>query len=188
MAGAERLLDPGYFPKVVVWCPEYPHTPPISHVLSVSHHVSLAPHGWIDCWRHNELGSSTGVADAKDLMSREAPGRDRLFGDRILPQVFVRGDGRAWVAPPDVRPERGLAQFISHGFDVVSRWSANTLGFDCSPLSCNGLAAELETAAGCLFATVEAAIGGARQFAREQPEPGDYYVLEVLEAPFGLRR
>jgi hypothetical protein len=50
------------------------------------------------------------------------------------------------------------------------------------------LAAELETAAGCLFATVEAAIGGARQFAREQPEPGDYYVLEVLEAPFGLRR
>jgi hypothetical protein len=183
MAGAELLLDAGYYPKLVAWRPEYPHTPAISHVLSVSHHISLAPDRWIDGWRHNELGFFNLIADAQALMSRDAAIGYRLFGYRILPQVFIGDDALSWVPPPDVRPEEGLTRFISHGFDVVSRWSSDTLGFDCSPLSCNGLAAEIETSAGCLFATLETAIAGARRFAREQPEPGAYYVLEVLEAP-----
>jgi hypothetical protein len=183
MTGAGRLLDAGYFPKIVTYRPEYPHTPPVSHVLSVSHHISLAPDGWIGRWCHNELGFFNRLADAQDLMSRDGAGRYRLFGYRILPTVFIGDDARSWMTPPDVRPEPGLTRFISHGFDVVSRWSADTLGFDCSPLSCNGLAAEMETTAGCLFPTLETAIDGARQFARQQPEPGDYYVLEVLEAP-----
>jgi hypothetical protein len=33
----------------------------------------------------------------------------------------------------------------------------------------------------CLFPTFDAAIAGAERFAVEQPEPGDYYVVEVLE-------
>ena len=35
----------------------------------------------------------------------------------------------------------------------------------------------------CLFATLQSAIAGAERFAAEQPEPGDYYVVEVLEGP-----
>jgi hypothetical protein len=42
MTAAEPLLGTGYFPKRVAWRPGYPHTPPISHLLSVSHHISLA--------------------------------------------------------------------------------------------------------------------------------------------------
>jgi len=33
----------------------------------------------------------------------------------------------------------------------------------------------------CLFPTLALAIAGAERFAVEQPEPGDYYVVEVLE-------
>ena len=33
----------------------------------------------------------------------------------------------------------------------------------------------------CLFDSLEAAIAGAMRFSIEQPEPGDYYVVEVLE-------
>ena len=187
MTSAGRLLDAGYFPKLVAYRPEYPHTPPVSHVLSVSHHISLAPDGWIGAWRHNELGLFNRIADAQNVIPPADAARYRLFAYRILLQVFVAGEARAWSVPADVQPEPGLEGFVSHGFDAVSRWSADVLGFDCSPLSCNGLAAEMETTDGCLFPTLEAAIAGARQFAREQPEPGSYHVLEVLEAPFARR-
>lgn len=34
----------------------------------------------------------------------------------------------------------------------------------------------------CLFPGLREAIAGAERFAAEQPEPGDYHVVEVLEA------
>ncbi len=55
------------------------------------------------------------------------------------------------------------------------------LGFECSPLSCNEMAAEISANEFCLFRGLNAAIAGAQRFAAEQPEPGDYYVIEVLE-------
>jgi len=89
---------------------------------------------------------------------------------------------RPWQCPADVRPEPVPSDFVCLGFDAVSRSAADVLGFECSPLSCNGLASDTATTDGCLFPTLDAAVGGARQFAREQPEPGDYYVLQVLGA------
>ena len=35
----------------------------------------------------------------------------------------------------------------------------------------------------CLFSSLDAALAGADAFSVEQPEPGDYYVVQVLEAP-----
>jgi len=97
------------------------------------------------------------------------------------------GGVRSWEHPADVRPEPVPPDFVCLGFDAVSRSAADVLGFECSPLSCNGLASETTTTDGCLFPTLEAAVGGARQFAREQPEPGEYYVLQVL-GPSPARR
>jgi hypothetical protein len=33
----------------------------------------------------------------------------------------------------------------------------------------------------CLMKTLEAAVAAARRFSLEEPEPGPYYVVEVLE-------
>lgn len=55
------------------------------------------------------------------------------------------------------------------------------LGFECSPLSCNSMAADYHANEFCLFPSLEAAIIGAERFSIEQPEPGDYYIVEVLE-------
>jgi hypothetical protein len=33
----------------------------------------------------------------------------------------------------------------------------------------------------CLFDSLDSAIAGATRFSIEQPEPGEYYVVEVLE-------
>jgi len=183
MADPGPLLDAGYFPKLVAYRPEYPHPPAVSHVLSVSHHISLAPDGWIETWRHNELGFFNRLADARAIVPPGDAGRYRLFAYRILPQVFVKGEVGSWERPADVRPEPVPADFAVLGFDAVSRFAPDVLGFECSPLSCNGLASETTTTDGCLYPTLEAAIAGARQFAREQPEPGDYYVVQVLGAP-----
>jgi hypothetical protein len=43
------------------------------------------------------------------------------------------------------------------------------------------MASEMPVNEHCLFPTLDAAIAGAVRFAAEQPEPGDYYVVEVLE-------
>ena len=57
----------------------------------------------------------------------------------------------------------------------------SVLGFECSPLSCNSIAGEMGANEYCLFDLLEAAIAGAMRFKIEQPEPGDYYVVAVLE-------
>ena len=80
-----------------------------------------------------------------------------------------------------MQPEPLPAGFTTIGFDSASRSSVSGLSLECSPLSCNGLAAELPVNEHCLFPTLDDAIAGAVRFAVEQPEPGDYYVVEVLE-------
>ena len=35
----------------------------------------------------------------------------------------------------------------------------------------------------CLFPSLEAAMAGAERLSRGEAEPGDYYVIEVLQAP-----
>lgn len=83
--------------------------------------------------------------------------------------------------------EQGLE---SLGFDVVSVSTAGITGpsnrcdylpFDCSPLSCNGMGAEIPVNQWCLLPTIETAISAAIRFAREEPEPGPYVLVEVLK-------
>jgi hypothetical protein len=69
--------------------------------------------------------------------------------------------------------------FISIGFDAVSKSTSDF--FECSPLSCNHMAAQI---AGvnryCLMNTVDEDVELAERFSIDGPEPGPYYVIEVL--------
>lgn len=87
--------------------------------------------------------------------------------------------------PANVNPDPVPPDFRSLGFDSVSRSMESILGFECSPLSCNSMADEIATNAFCLFPTLEDALAGADRFSREQPEPGDYYVVEVMARSAG---
>ena len=87
------------------------------------------------------------------------------------------------VWPEKLQPGPVPETFRRFGFDSVSKSMESILGFECSPLSCNSMADEIPTNAACLFPTLDAALAGADRFSREQPEPGDYYVVEVLEGP-----
>lgn len=136
----------------------------------------------MDSWRHNELGWFNSVGDSLSVVPRERYESFRHFAYRMAPQFHRDGGRLATVLPHDVHPEAIPPDFILRGFDAVSRFADGNL-FEHSPLSCNHVAAELDVNEYCLFSSVDAALAGADLFSLEQPEPGDYYVIQVLEAP-----
>ena len=93
----------------------------------------------------------------------------------MYPSDFSDGVERPLEATPiDVNPLD--ASFESVGYDVVSR--SGTSFFECSPLSCNYLAKEIDTNSYCLVRELDDALALALS-AESRWEPGPYYVLEV---------
>ena len=177
------MILAGYFARRVMPRPQHLNTPGVRDVCSVSECMSPGASDWISAWRHNGLGWFNSPADALSVVPEEQRGRFRLFAYRIHPEVFRARQRSIIDLPADVRPEPIPESFRSIGFDSASKSSAAALSLECSPLSCNEMGAELPVNEHCLFPTLEAAIAGAERFAIEQPEPGDYYVVEVLEGP-----
>jgi hypothetical protein len=177
------MLDAGYFLRRIAPKPDHLAVAGVREICSVSECISPGADNWISAWRHNGLGWFNRVTDAVSVVPEAQRREFRLFAYRMHPEVFRR-DARAPFSPPgDVAPEPMPDGFRSLGYDSASKSSDAGLSLECSPLSCNGLAAELPVNEHCLFPSLDAAIAGAQRFAAEQPEPGDYYVVEVLEGP-----
>jgi hypothetical protein len=177
------MILAGYFARRVAPRPDHLRAPGAREVCSVSECISPGARDWISAWRHNGLGWFNTAADALSVVPDDHRGEFRLFAYRMYPEVF-RARQRAIIDwPSDVRPEPLPETFRSIGFDSASKSSPSALSLECSPLSCNEMGAELPVNEHCLFPTLDAAIAGAERFAVEQPEPGDYYVVEVLEGP-----
>ena len=179
------MIDAGYFVKHVAPKPDWLKVAGVREICSVSNCISEAPDGWFDRWVHNEFGWFNRISDALGLVADDRRALFRLFAYRLHPEVF-RPDGRrvALVVPPDVKPDPIPGSFQTLGFDSVCKSTRGVLGFECSPLSCNGLAEEWPVNEFCLFPSLGDAIAGAVRFAAEQPEPGAYFVVEVLEQVF----
>ena len=151
----------------------------VTEICSVSDCVNSSPLGWIDKWLHNDLGFFNSVAAARSVIV-EGPQRFTVFAFRLLDLRFVRGKREPVVfsrlpvepIPPD---------FVPLGFDIVSKTISSQ--FECSPLSCNGMANEVPVNTYCLVRTLDEAIAVAERFSLEEPEPGPYHVLEVLREP-----
>lgn len=158
----------GYFPRQT-----NPH-----EVCSVSHCLNPAPENWVEHWRHNDLGLFNTPSDAWSIVPAQANGF-RLFAYRLLPIRYLGEQAEPFeIAQQNVEPLQSA--FVSLGFDVVNKiFSAF---FECSPLSCNGMADEVAVNRFCLLETLADAILFAQRCAREEPEPGPFYVLEVLRA------
>ena len=179
------MIDAGYFAKQIAATPEWLHVSAVQEICSASDCVSYAPDDWVDYWLHNEFGWFNQARDALAVVRPDQKAAFRLFAYRIYPQLFRAGKRHELVMPLDVHPDPIPASFTSLGFDSVNKSMPSVLGFECSPLSCNSMADEMAVNQYCLFDSLEAAIAGAIRFSVEQPEPGDYYVVEVLEAPRG---
>jgi hypothetical protein len=175
------VIDAGYFAKRVVRKPEGLDAPGVVEICSVSHCISKPPAGWIERWLHNDFGWYNRLADAQSVVPAGERAAHRLFAYRVYPTMFRHGSRRDWILPSDVLPDPIPDTFRSLGFDAVNVPANLGCHFECSPLSCNAMAAVCPANTHCLFATLEEAVAGAARFSIEQPEPGDYYVIEVLE-------
>jgi hypothetical protein len=166
----------GYFPKKIAAKDAWLEAPAVKEIWSVSECISKGPENWVQQWRHNDLWLFDTAELAESIV---APNERRTFttvGYRIWHLGFDAGKE----ADPTISSIETAVldpSFESLGFDAVVR---GMNGFQCSPLSCNGAAATHPTNERCLFATVDAAIAGAKEFSAGNWEPGTYWVVEVL--------
>ncbi len=187
----------GYGLKHVLLRPDWLDCPEVEQVSSVSSCVSAEPYTdeRFKRWAFN----ASGWYDTPELAQLDVePGVPcRMFAYALFPFEFegdeVRKVAVGMLLSTDTRqlpvgPEPGF-DFL--GYDVVSgrcgggqnAQSADLApvmaGFDCSPLSCNSMAREHPVNRNCLLDRWEDAVVAAIRFAKEEPEPGPYYIFAV---------
>ena len=158
-------------------------------IASVSECLSKRASEWVKQWDFNRATCWNTEAQAWSLVPDELRGAFRVFAYRALPLLF----GKTGIATPvtldelfpkeqpDLLPEPARFPYRRIGYDIVERNPAmGSLGFGCSPLSCNGMAESQPVNDFCLLDDLETALAAARRFGIEQPEPGPYLVVEVL--------
>ena len=155
-------------------------------VCSVADCLAEPPPGWIERWDFNRAGCYSTEAEALATVPEGSREDFVLFAYWVLP-VTVTKDGRevpvsaGELFSPDLPPlpaSETVAGYVSIGFDVAAPTESVT-GFEHSPLSCNLMAQEIAVNRYCLIERLEDALVVARRFNAEQPEPGEYIVVQV---------
>ena len=156
----------------------------VEAIGSVSECISSGPADRIDHWKHNDPG----LYDSEELAWAVVPSGERdghtLFAYRVYPLRFDEDQpDEAWdpaVAWSELPHEPDLSAFERIGFDLVGK--SQSAMFDCSPLSCNGVAAEYEVNRWCLIDDFEQAVAAGRAFGQRDSgvEPAAYHLVEVL--------
>jgi hypothetical protein len=166
----------GYFPRRTNVPADWSYSANVDELCSVSHCLNAAPENWVEHWIHNDLGCFNTRQDALSILPPDASGFS-LFAYRLLPVRYLKDQTEPFeVAAQSAEPLP--SGFVSLGFDVVNK--TFSAFFECSPLSCNGMADDVAVNRFCLLATLDEAIAVAERCAREEPEPGPFYVIEVL--------
>jgi hypothetical protein len=164
----------GYFAKRRTPTPAFLDAPDVIEICSVSPCIALPPDGWIEHWTHNDWFVYNSPDEARRVTTNDLEGEFAIYAYRLLPVAF---DDDVQPLEITVSPTPLTEEFERLGFDVASR--DMTPMFECSPLSCNGMAANVPVNEYCLLSSLEEAKKFARRCAKEQPEPGTYFVIEV---------
>lgn len=168
----------------------------VVEICSVRDCLGHAPEGWEGRWDFNEAA----CYDTEQIALATIPPADNnayeLFAYRMFPLEFHKTGARAidvweqWgrIPPPHPPPGPELGDYVRIGYDLAGgpkmdlpEGRVSMLGVGCcSPLSCNGLAAEYEVNRYCLIDDLQEAIRAGEHFGRTEPEPGPFYLYEVL--------
>ena len=166
----------GYFPKQLFRPLERMSEWNIEEIGSVSLCIAEGPEGWRERCNYNEWGFFANPEIAWSLVPGIQQVDFRLYAYALHPVEYWNDDERPMkLAPPDANPLSSEYELV--GWDAVSR--SGGAGFECSPLSCNLLADELDTNRYCLFPDLESAQRLARAAEGRGCEPGPYHVVEV---------
>jgi hypothetical protein len=183
------MIPTGYMAKIVRSRPEWLKAERVTDVYSVSGCVSKDFADYIKCWKHNGywlFDSPDKIRQVSDVESIDLAGT-RLFYYEVHELEFDEA-GRQWTS---FKPEPSFATQVIEprsktleGYDVVT-FSTRTSA-ECSPLSCNSLAIELDTNQHCLLASLEEAQHLLEQGRFKSTEPGPYRIFAVYSVDWPL--
>ncbi len=179
MPPSRSAIPIGYFPKRIAPRPEWLKAPSVVDICSVSECMSPGPEGWINHWRQNDMWMYDTEEIARSIVG-DSPEKTafHMFAYRIVPLLFDQGQSEV-LAMPSLTVQELPADYRFLGFDIVSR--SQGACFECSPLSCNGVAETEAVNAHCLVDNEETALRLAHAFSNQSIgcEPGPYCVIEV---------
>jgi hypothetical protein len=176
------MIPAGYMAKRVEKSPDWLGAPKVDDICSVSSCMSEAFAEYINYWRHNgywlfDLPAVIGQVAEQNAIDLEGT---RLFYYEVYEYQFNEKAGTWEPFSPEpsfaLEVEKPAAARLE-GYDVVS-FSAGTSP-ECSPLSCNGLAKEIETNRHCLLSSFEDAKGLLETGKFVNCEPGPYRIFAV---------
>lgn len=181
-----RVIPAGYMAKRICKPPDALGLPAhIIDICSVSSCVNDDFYdGFVDSWKHNdfwffdspEFIHLVAIEHSIDLA------RTRLFYYEVFDQEFDRAAGWRSLTPSRFGLGVNATEPVKRrleGYDVTSSWVENCPDPSHSPLSCNGLAKEIQTNEHCLFDSFEQTKASIDRREFEGGEPGTLRIIAV---------
>jgi hypothetical protein len=187
------MIPIGYMAKRVVVRPDWLEAGRVVDVYSVSGCISKDFADYVGHWKHNGywlFDSPEIIQQLAGEYSLDLAGT-ALFFYEAHGQAFHEAD-RQWRAfEPDASLRTNVvspAEKTLEGYDVVTFSTGNKA--ECSPLSCNGRAREVETNSHCLLPSLDRAQRGLNEGHFDNTEPGPFRIFAVYSVswPSGGRR
>lgn len=183
------MIPVGYMSKKVVSRPDWLKADNVTDIYSVSGCVSEDFADYINYWKHNgywffdsaETIESVSTAEGIDLS------RNTWFYYEVYEKQYDE-DEKEWKNfKPESSFETHVIEPISkhlEGYDVVSFYGQTSA--ECSLLSCNHMAQEIQVNEHCLFKTFEEAKSHLEKGDFKDCEPGPYRIFSVYTVVNGL--
>lgn len=174
------MIPVGYMAKRVVERPEFLNAPGVADIYSVAC-LNEDFADYITYWKHNgywffdEPRIISDLARENEINLRGT----KLFFYKVHEQEH-HADGWHSFGPLEGLREVAVvppAKMNLEGFDVVTFWAKGAP--EHSPLSCNGLAAEIATNEHCLLGSFEEAKAAIERGKFSQGEPGPHRIFAV---------
>lgn len=179
------MIPAGYMAKRIMRAPsDWFKTERVVDIYSVSGDMSDDFADYIEFWKHNGywfFDSPQAIVDLARDKSIDLDGT-KLFFYEVYEFEFDEGQWNEFRREPSFKTDVLVpVQKSLEGFDVVT-FTARTSA-EHSPLSCNGLASEIETNAHCLLASAERAKELLEAGAFKDGEPGPHRIFAVYSVP-----
>lgn len=176
------MIPLGYLYKQIAARPPWLKAEQVADIYSISNCISDDFTDYIPYWKHNGywlFNTPDIIVEIASEASLSLDGHTLFYYEAY--ELQYDEDDRTWLP---FAPESSFVTDVVipvrkklEGFDVAS-FSLHNLA-ECSPLSCNGLAAELPANAHCLFATLEEAKAALEQGDFDDSEPGPFRIVAV---------
>lgn len=180
------MIPLGYMAKPISPGLDWLQNDRVEEILSVASHISDDFANWINFWKHNGYWFFDSPEIIAELIKEHAIPTDglRWFYYEGY-ELEYDEDEKTWSSfqpepsfPLAVIPPK---ESCLMGFDVVTYSHGNSA--ECSPLSCNGLAAEIEVNRHCLLPSLDIARNAIDDGRFGNSEPGPFRIVAVYEIP-----